>query len=111
MTKKSILKNGSKSYAGQPQSMPMPEHPISRIPVPAMPMPTRMPDHDASLFAISQKPISEMTKVITIDDYPMGRGGMRIVPMPRAGQPAQPAVRSGASIGSKPTAIKMPTNP
>jgi hypothetical protein len=111
MTKKPMPKSKSESYVGQPQSTPMPEYPIPRAAVPAMPMPTRMPVQDASSFASSQRPTSEETKVIAMDDYPAGRGGMRMVPMARAEQPAQPTIRPGAPIGTRPPAIKMPTNP
>lgn len=111
MTKERMPQSESESYAGQPPSMPMPEYPIPRAAVSAMPMPTRMPAQDASSFVRSQRPTSEETKVIAMDDYPVGRGGMRMMPMPRAEQPAQPAVRPDAPIGTKPPAIKMPTNP
>jgi hypothetical protein len=111
MTKKPMPKSESESYAGQPQSTPMPEYPIPRVAVPAMPMPTRMPVQDTSSYASSQRPTTEEAKVIAMDDYPAGHGGMRMVPMPRAEQPVQPAVRPDAPIGTKPPAIKMPTNP
>jgi hypothetical protein len=108
MTKKPMPKSESESYAGQPQPAPMPEYPILR-PVPAMPMPTPMPFRDASTSMNEQKPTSASAKVIAMDDYPTGRGGMRIVPM--AQQPVQPAVRPSASIGGKPPTVKMPTHP
>lgn len=111
MTKKPMPKSESESYAGQPQSTPMPEYPIPRAPVPAMPMPTRMPVQDASSFTSPQRPTSESTKVIAMDDYPTGRGGMRMVPVVPAEQSAQPAIRPRAPIGARPPAIKMPTNP
>jgi hypothetical protein len=111
MTKQPMPKTESESYAGQPQSTPMPEYPISRAAVLAMPMPTRMPVQNTSSFASPQRPASEATKVIAMDDYPAGRGGMRMVPVAPAEQPAQPAVRPGVPIGTRPPAIKMPTNP
>jgi hypothetical protein len=72
-------------------------------------MPTRMPVQDASSVATSQRLTSEETKVIAMDDYPTGRGGMRMAPMAHAEQSAQPA--PGAPIGTRPPAIKMPTKP
>jgi hypothetical protein len=76
-----------------------------------MPMPTRMPH--ASSLASSRGPTGEEGKVIAMDDYPAGRGAMRMVPMPRAEPPAQAAVRPRAPIGSTPLAAKakMPTKP
>ena len=95
MTKKRIPKGESENYAGQPQPTPMP---------------TRMPVQDASSFARSQRPNGEAPKVIAMDDYPAGHGGMRMMPMSPAEQPAQPTVRPSAPIGARPPATKMPTN-
>jgi len=110
MTKKRIPKGESENYAGQPQPTPMPEYPIPRVVAPATPMPTRMPVQDASSFARSQRPNGEAPKVIAMDDYPAGHGGMRMMPMSPAEQPAQPTVRPSAPIGARPPATKMPTN-
>lgn len=111
MTKKPMPKSGSEGYVGQPQSTPMPEYPIPGAPVLAMPMPTRMPVQNTSSVTSTQRPTNESKKVIAMDGYPTGRGGMRMVPVAFDEQSAQHAVRPGAPIGARPPAMKMPTNP
>ena len=109
VTKKSKPKSGSGSRGGRPRSVSMPEHPIPRVAVPAMPMPTAMPVQEASSFGSSQRPTSE-EKVIFMEDYPAGRGGMRMGTTAQAEQPTQPVARP-APIGTRPPPMKMPTNP
>lgn len=111
MAKKPMPKRESASTAGQPQSMPMPEYPIPHAALPAIPMPTRMPVQGASSFASSPRPTGEEMKVIAMEDYPGGRGGMRMWPMAQGEQPTQPAVRPDSPIGTRPPAIRMPANP
>jgi hypothetical protein len=116
MTEKPMLKSEPGSYARQPKSTPMPAYPIPRAAITAMPAPARMPVPYASSSANPQRPASEATKVIAMDDYPAGRGGMRMARMVPPEQPAQPAVRSSVPIprvpiGARPPATKMPTNP
>jgi len=93
MPKKRIPKSESESSARQPQPTPMPEHPIITTKIPTTPMPTRMPDVDISSVANPQRPTTEATKVIAMDDYPTGRGGMHMVPMESVEMSMQPADR------------------
>jgi hypothetical protein len=91
--------------------MSMPEYPIPHAALPAIPMPRRMPVQEASSFASSEGLTSEQNKVIAMEDYPAGRGGMRMGPMAQGEQPTQPAGRPGSPIGTRPPAIRMPANP
>jgi len=111
MPKKPKRKRKSPSTAGQPQSMSMPEYPIPHAPLPAIPMPRHMPVQEASSFASSERPASEQNKVIAMEDYPGGRGGMRMGPMAQGEQPTQAAARPGSPIGTRPPATGMPSNP
>jgi hypothetical protein len=111
MARKRASKNEPESYAGRPQATPMPQYRIPDTAAPAMPMPTPMPAQGAPATASSQRLITETMRVIAMDDYPAGRGGMRMVPTPRVEQSAQRAVPQGAAIGNRPPARAMPTSP
>jgi hypothetical protein len=92
MSDKESSNNTSKGPSGWPPSTPMPAQGVS--PSSGPPRPT-----DPSL------------KVSAMNDYPNGRGGMRMVPVmaPEQATQSQPAVRPFSPIGARPPAMKMPT--
>jgi|GEM_PF-3728430 len=96
MDKKPMSKSASGSYAGQPEPTPMP---------------TYTSVQNTSSFTSLQSPINESAKIGAMDDYPTGRGGMRMVPIVLAEQSVQPAARPSVPIGARPPVTKMPTNP
>ena len=73
-----------------------------------MPKPTPMPAEQMSSVTSPQKPPQEMSKVAGMDDYPGGRGGMRMVAMATVEQSQPAAVTPHSSIGLRPPAMRMP---
>lgn len=95
----------------QPKAMPGPEQPRKDTPteIPMMPMPTPMPGPEASSLEDTESPSNETPRVIPMDDYPGGRGGMRMVPMGAGEPPVQSTDRSQASVEGRPPETKMPS--
>lgn len=94
------------SYAGHPPTVPMPEHPISDAtgqPGPSGPVPEQMPGSSGS-----QEQASEAATVSALDDYPGGRGGMRMVASGPSDQSGEPATEPQEQIGHRPSAVAMP---
>jgi hypothetical protein len=74
-------------------------------------MPASMaPAHSSSMRGqASQAHGKSAEKVIAMDDYPRGRGGMNRIGMPQAGQAAPVVDRPGMiPIGPQPPATRMP---
>ena len=97
-----------KGYPAHPSTTPMPEHPISVASASSGPVPEDMPGSDSSSAASSQEQTSEAANVIALDDYPAGRGGMRMVSPASPEQSGEPAAHPDAQIGPRPSAVEMP---
>ena len=95
----------------QPKPMPMPEAPGDRAPSanPMMPLATPMPGPEASSVANPSSPTGEAPRVLSLDDYPSGRGGMRMVPMGTGEAPNQSPDRFAPEVQGRPPATKMPS--
>jgi hypothetical protein len=88
----------------------MPNNPMSKSggqPL-ATPMPTQATAAKDASAARQQKVPNELIKVGPMDNYPSGRGGMRMVPMAPAQQVTKTDIKPSAPIGAQPAASKMP---
>ena len=106
MTKGSM----DKSHARKPSSTPMPERPISDASGSAEPVPQEMPSSPSSAESSTQdqEQAGNEAMLIPMDDYPDGRGGMRMSPTASQPESAERAVQPGAEIGSRPAPTDMP---